>query len=203
MKIDNRISAAVIIATLIAVAYIFYYQSYPFDESLLDQRNNAAFNVGKAEQGESLKNLVAKPAGGYEENMQQNQLSVQAKKIVGRYWVRVSCEDPIVKCKDGSADYIVTLLDTGDVRRTIVYLGSVAPIKERQYRKDIWKYNEANQEVVIHLVEGAKFYLDVNQAQNLVINIEKTLADSAENQAFFSQRNLPLENYELKRDNHN
>lgn len=203
MKIDNRISAAVIITTLLVVAYIFYYQSQPLDESALEQRNNAAFNLEKAGQSESLKNLVAKPGGIYKENLPQNHLSEEAKQLVGRYMVRLECEDPIVSCESGSVDYIVTLLDSGYARRTIVHLGNVSAINERQYLKNIWVYNDERKEIVVYLEEGAKFFLDVNKAQNLVMNVEKTLAESPDNQAFFAKNTVPLRAYELKRDRTN
>lgn len=149
--------------------------------------------------GVSLTKLVAQPGGIYSEVHTASELSDNAKKLVGRYYLRMNCEDPLALCTKGAADFIVNLLADGRVRRTIVYLGNVSPIDDRQYRQDQWSYDDASNTVIIHLPEGADLYVRVNEKKNLVIDRQRSLRASSQNHAFFMKNGLPLEDYEFQR----
>lgn len=172
----------------------------PLDESTLPQKELASAQALADQSGVSLKTVVSRPGVIYADQKKSDALlSDEAKLLVGRYHVRLSCEDPIALCKEGEADFIVNLLPDGYVRRTIVYLGSVSPIDEGQYRQDQWTFDAKRQEVVVHLVEGAKFYLELNDAKNLVMNINRTRNASIENQKFYAEFYLPRQPYELQK----
>ena len=201
MKLGFRIHVHLFTTLLMSMGLVACHEVKPPEETVSEHQSTVSTHHVQQHdmEGESLKNLVSQP-GIYSEIEPQQQLSESAKKLMGRYHVRLSCQDPIALCKEGSADFIVTLLDNGHVRRTIIYLGAVSPIEDRQYRQDRWSYNEKTGEVIVHLPEGADFYMHVNEHNNLVMDLDKMLSVSAANKAFFEQNPMPLYAYELKKD---
>ena len=192
---------------MIAVLLISAVLTACHDQSSIEEpeRNKDAIASSEldAEQGEgvSLTKLVAQPGGIYSDGHTATELSEKAKQLVGRYYLRMSCEDPLALCSKGGADFIVNLLEDGRVRRTIVYLGNVSPIDDRQYRQDQWSYDDTSNTIIIHLPEGADLYIRINEKKNLVIDRERSLNASQQNYEFFSKNGLPLEDYEFQKIN--
>lgn len=133
------------------------------------------------------------------------------KKIssyVGRYHVQISCQDAFVQCSEGAAEYILTLAEDGSAYRSIVYTGKLFSEKMaeerniRTYRRDTWSVNIENSELVVHLEEGAEFYYQVDEKNNLVLDLERTLdLDNQTNQHFFAAGYpMPTQAYRLIKD---
>jgi hypothetical protein len=167
------------------------------EENELQVKNDLMVN--SQEQGISLKKMVTQPGGIYSEMHNVVELSNEGKKLVGRYYVRMTCDEPLALCTKGSADFIVNLLDDGRLRRTIIYLGNVSPIDDRQYREDKWTYDDETKTIIIELLEGPKMYVRVLPNKSLMIDRHRTLHASEENYKFFIENGLPLSDYEFKR----
>ena len=105
-------------------------------------------------------------------------------QYVGRYRVNIPCEDEFAHCEKGQAEYILNLLADGTAHRTIVNLGRIyndsISRRDQFYRQDTWSYDHAENEIVIHLVEGYNFYYKVADPHHLVIHLEKNLQQVTE-----------------------
>lgn len=139
--------------------------------------------------------------------VQQDSVDEQAP-YVGRYHVKISCKDEFVQCSEGAAEYILTLVADGSAYRSIVYTGKLfsekmaEDSKIRTYRRDTWSVNPEDSELVVHLEEGAEFYYRVDEQQNLILDLERTLdVDNQINQHLFaSGYPMPTQAYHLIKD---
>ena len=66
----------------------------------------AAHTIGDIDPAEPLPRLATLPE--------------QAQAFVGRYVAHVSCQDAFIPCEQGSADYILTLLEDGTAREVVI-----------------------------------------------------------------------------------
>ncbi|TCM69182.1 hypothetical protein EC844_103127 [Acinetobacter calcoaceticus] len=124
-------------------------------------------------------------------------LSAQALQFVGRYHTEMLCRDALVSCEQGKVDYIINLLPDGTSHRTIVHLGKVFSEEDgkvKSYRKDIWTFSADQDEIIIHLTEGADLYFKVDAQHNLHMDLEKSLNSSQMNREFF-QYQYPAPSY--------
>lgn len=122
-----------------------------------------------------------------------------ALPYVGRYHVVVSCQDPIVFCKDGTADFVMNLLADGTAHRTIIHSGTITFATAQQYRQDHWKYDEINHQIILQRSNGVEFFYDIDKNKNLTMNLNKIANGSDVNRKFFQEGNaFPHEAYVLK-----
>ena len=121
-----------------------------------------------------------------------SKISQQQLKYVGRYHVQINCSDDFVRCEKGNAEYILNLLPDGMAHQTIIYSGRVYSDALnhanmiQSYRKDTWSYH--NNEIIVHLDDGAAFYYSIDPQQNLVMNVDKILKANNKNNRFFKQQ---------------
>lgn len=122
-----------------------------------------------------------------------------ALAYVGRYQVKISCDDTYVKCEKGTADFILTLLPDGTAHRSIVYLGRVMAGAQMNYHLDYWMYDEATHQIIVHRSNGVEIFYDIDDRQNLRMDIEKIATVSTVNQQYFSRNPLPAHAYYLEK----
>nr|WP_168381723.1 hypothetical protein [Acinetobacter indicus] len=122
-----------------------------------------------------------------------------ALAYVGRYQVKISCEDAYVKCETGTADFILTLLPDGTAHRSIVYLGRVMAGAQMNYHLDYWMYDEAAHQIIVHRSNGVEIFYDIDGTQNLRMDLEKIATVSTVNQQYFSRNPLPAHAYYLEK----
>lgn len=129
-------------------------------------------------------------------------LSVEhaAQPYVGRYHVSVSCQDPLVSCKNGSADFILNLLPDGTAHRTIIHLGTITFESVKQYRQDKWSYQPELNQITLHRASGVEFFYTIKDNNTIVMNRNKIRNYTQKNIKFFSRGGaFPMKSYELKR----
>lgn len=120
---------------------------------------------------------------------------------VGRYHARVDCKDPVVFCSEGTADFILNLLDDGTAYRIIIHSGKITFASEKQYRQDHWKYDEINHQIILKRESGVEFFYDIDDAKNITMNLDRIANGSEVNKKFFQEGNpFPHEAYKLKRE---
>lgn len=129
-----------------------------------------------------------------------NHLDQAAQPYAGRYHVSVSCEDPIVKCNGGSADFILNLLPDGTAHRTIIHLGTITFESHQQYRQDRWIYHPEMNQIILQRANGVEFLYTVNGVNSIVMDRRKIRDYSPKNIEYFAQGGAyPLHDYVLKR----
>ncbi|OTG80650.1 hypothetical protein [Acinetobacter sp. ANC 4648] len=166
---------------------------------------SGTFDEGE-DQGKKLTDVAGQASipmlGNQRSSHKSSQLSEQQLKYVGRYSTQINCSDHFVDCEKGTVEYILNLLPDGTAHRTIVYSGRMHLDTDNQgntiqpYRKDTWSYE--NNEIVIHLAEGAEFYYTIDEQQNLVMNLEKILeSNKRKNHVFANKDSIPDQAYVL------
>lgn len=127
-------------------------------------------------------------------------LPKEALPYVGRYAVKISCEDGFVYCDEGEADLIISLLPNGFAHRMIVYLGSITFASNRQYRQDRWSYDPYVHQITLHRANGVEFFYDIDKENNIVMDLEEIANATEINRQYFAEGNpFPLQAYMLKK----
>lgn len=122
--------------------------------------------------------------------------------FVGRYYANVDCNDGFAPCKEGTAEFILTLLADGTVYRSILQHGKVFTFKnEKQtnantYQKDRWAINPERTELIVYRKEGVNIYYDIKDNAHLIMNVEKTQRLNERPTEF----KMPTVSYVLKKD---
>lgn len=125
-----------------------------------------------------------------------------AVDFVGRYYAKVDCNDGFAPCKQGTAEFILTLLADGTVYRSILQHGKVFTFKnEKQtnansYQKDHWSINPERTELIVYRKEGVNIYYDIQDSAHLIMNVEKTQRLNERPTEF----KMPTVSYVLKKD---
>ena len=125
-----------------------------------------------------------------------------AEDFVGRYYTKVNCNDGFAPCKEGTAEFILTLLADGTVYRSILQHGKVFTFKnelethDNSYQKDHWAINPERTELIVYRKEGVNLYYDIQDNVHLVMNVEKTQRLNQRPAEF----KLPHVSYVLKKD---
>lgn len=138
-------------------------------------------------------------------------MPLYAKDFVGLYRAHIECDGGFVPCKHGTAEFILNLLSDGTVHRSIIHFGRVFVEKllsddsNTNYRKDQWRVNPEQTELLVHRQEGVVFYYKIIDKNHLVMNLEKIRNDpQAKNKEMFEKGYpQPKKAYELFRDMHN
>lgn len=136
----------------------------------------------------------------FEKHQTKSSIDEQAMPYVGRYYVSISCDDPLVSCESGHADFILNLLPDGTAHRTIIHLGTITFESHKQYRQDTWSYQPELKQITLHRANGVEFFYTMKDTHTMVLNREKVRNFTQTNIDFFAQGGaFPLENYVLKR----
>lgn len=137
-----------------------------------------------------------------EKSVIQANIDHTAQSYVGRYHVSISCQDPMVSCQSGTADFILNLLPDGTAHRTIIHFGTITFESIKQYRQDAWSYQPELQQITLHRANGVEFFYNIKESDRTIMNLNKIRNFSKRNRDFFSQGGaFPLHAYELKRIN--
>lgn len=131
---------------------------------------------------------------------QQKSIPPDAMPFVGRYYASISCEDPLVSCDQGNADFILNLLPDGTAHRTIIHLGTITFESHKQYRQDTWSYQPELNQITLHRASGVEFFYNIEDKNTMVMNREKIRTFTSKNVEFFAQGGaFPIKSYALKR----
>lgn len=155
-----------------------------------------------SEQGQSLTDVASKAAtpNFQKEKSEDHQIPDHSQKYVGRYHVEISCEDPIVHCDQGRAEFILNLSPDGSAYRTIIHLGKITYATPNQYRQDRWLYDPESHQIVLERSNGVEFYYDIEKDHSLVMNLDKIANYTEINRAFFAEGNpIPQKPYKLQK----
>ncbi len=146
------------------------------------QNNTESTLRQDAENAHKLTDVAGKASVPMDEGrVSGRDIKAYEQPLAGRYMGRMSCQDDFARCDKGSAEYILNLLPDGTAHRTIIHYGKIVADAQNEtinnsainYRKDSWFVNETEQEVVVHLVEGANFYFKIDPSGNLIMNLDK------------------------------
>lgn len=178
----------------------------PFEEPVAEQieRENQAANSSTLDtQGNTLTEVAGKipvPVADTTTDPQRK-IPENAKPYVGRYQIAISCTDPIVKCKQGSADLVINLLADGTAYRSIIHLGKITFTSNRYQRQNYWSYDSTHHQVIVHRMSGVDFFYNIDQDQNLVMDLDKIAHASALNEQYFAEGNpFPQQAYCLVKE---
>lgn len=129
-------------------------------------------------------------------------VDVYMQQFVGRYQTEIECNDPIMHCKTGVAEFVLNLLADGTAHRIIIHLGAIKAGGTKDYYDDHWSYDAQNNQIVVHRANGVFYFYHINTNGSLSFNLERTANYNDGNRAFFEQGNpLPLKAYVLKKMN--
>ena len=153
--------------------------------------------------GRVLTDVAGKPVVPVlEEHSASHIVDKVAQPFVGRYYVSVSCDDPMVSCDSGTADFILNLLPDGTAHRTIIHLGTITFESHKQYRQDTWSYQPELNQITLHRATGVEFYYNVTDQDTIVMNREKIRNFTEKNIEYFNQGGaFPLQDYRLVKKN--
>ena len=161
--------------------------------------------ASQAKGGEDLRNSLSKVAGRGGMEVVKDQYAILpltevAKPYVGRYTVTIDCSDRFIRCNEGQADLVLTLLEDGTARRSIVYTGLVAFDNNLHYRKDSWSYDEIHHQIILHRDTGVEFFYNVTEENDLIMDLEKVINGTELNRKYFAEGNpVPAKAYMLKK----
>ena len=190
-------SCAVLLTALVLTAC---EEKPSVDEKIFTSQTEGAGN-GAKEQSNSLSKVADRSGIQQAEDDQAHfSLSEVAKPFIGRYKVKVDCLDGFVLCSEGEADFILTLLEDGTTRRSVVQTGNVAFDTNWHYRKDSWSYDEIHHQIVVHRDTGVEFFYNVTDEYNLIMDLEKVINGTEVNREYFAAGNpTPTKAYVLKK----
>lgn len=175
------------------------------DKPMIDESSLQVQRYGDEYQKHQQNNTLSQVAGHSgialkEEPHVHFPLSETAKPYIGRYMVRVDCLDQFAHCSRGQADFILTLLEDGTARRSIVHTGNVSFDHKWKYWQDSWFYDEAHHQIVLHRENGVEFFYNITDERNLVMDLEKIMNGTELNRAYFAAGNpMPGKAYKLKK----
>ncbi|WP_407306270.1 hypothetical protein [Acinetobacter sp.] len=200
LKVDHRKYM------LVAVVWGLVGCNQPFEEPVAEQteRQNQVANSSTIDtQGNKLTEVAGKiPMPVADTTTEpQRKIAENAKPYVGRYQIAISCTDPIVKCKQGSADLVINLLADGTAYRSIIHLGKITFASNSYQRQDYWSYDSIHHQVIVHRLNGVDFFYNIDQDQNLVMELDKIAHASALNEQYFAEGNpFPRQPYCLVKE---
>lgn len=125
-------------------------------------------------------------------------LSAQEKQYVGRYQTVIDCEDQFVSCNQGTADFMLHLLEDGTAHRSVIHSGKITFHSAEQHRQDQWSYDSTRHQIILQRANGVKFFYDIPHEGQLQMNLEKTAHATVKNRAYFTAGYaLPAKAYTL------
>jgi hypothetical protein len=173
---------------------------YSSHDPITDEQLRA--KIAQQVEGQKLRQIVSEIVVPTRTRGSKGRVPDQALAYVGRYKVVMSCQDQFVHCKEGNADFIISLLEDGTAHRTIMYLGSITFASEQQYRQDTWSYHANTHQIILHRASGVEFFYDIDKDGNIVMDINKILTATQTNRDYFAAGNpIPTQAYTLVKIN--
>lgn len=140
--------------------------------------------------GQRLKDIAGQAIVPMQQHKIYTSVPKKAYPYVGRYQTVISCHDPFIQCTTpGSADLIINLLNDGTAHRTIIKMGKIAFSSYAQYRQDYWSYDEKNHQIILQRAIGIKFFYDLDQDGNMMMDLNKIAVGTARNRQYFMEGN--------------
>ena len=170
------------------------------DRKKQEQNNSVDFDAQNF--GRPLTDAASKSMSSHDsikQNLESRAIDDDLKAYIGRYQAVISCEDPIVQCEQGDAEFILNLLEDGTAHRTIVHLGRLSS-KTNNYYDDHWSYDKEDHQIIIHRGQGLFFFYDIDVEGGLLFNIGKTINFSETNRTYFEDGHpIPKRTYRLEK----
>lgn len=169
---------------------------YSSDNPIVDQglRDKIAQHV----EGQRLRQIASEVVAPGRSRVSNSKVPEQARPYIGRYKVVMRCDDPFIHCKEGTADFVISLLEDGSAHRSIIYLGSIQSASEDQYRQDRWSYQPESHQIILHRASGVEFFYNIDRDGNIVMDLDKIANATAVNRDYFAKTNrFPTQAYKL------
>ena len=174
----------------------------PLEDSVAQQIKKET-SAQSGEQAKSLTDVAGRatvPVGETESGL-KNTMPQSAQPYIGRYQATISCDDPFVRCKEGTADYVINLLEDGIAHRNLIHSGQISFASNPYHRQDRWSYDVQNHQVILYRSNGVEFFYNIDKDQNLVMDLEKIAHASALNEQYFAEGNpFPQQAYRLLKE---
>lgn len=212
MSVLARACLGVLLSTVLGGCDITHSETYESNslkhEALSPQLNPLKESAEHPVLGHKLTEVAGRAPLPVLQDTEVLTLQDESLQYAGRYYTQLSCQEALVDCGRGSAEYILNLLPDGSAHHIVATFGKLRPghgqdaAESRLYRKDRWTVDQVKKELVIHLAEGINIYYRVDPKQNLIMNLYKTL-HSNDQQAIhdFAQLHpLPQHPYKMIRD---
>ncbi len=155
------------------------------------------------EQAKSLTEVAGRATVPVEQSESGTKKAVpdSAGPYIGRYQTTISCNDPFVRCKEDTADYVINLLKDGTAYRNLIHSGQITFASNLYHRQDHWSYDPVNHQVILHRSNGVDFFYHIDKDKNLVMDLDKIAHASERNQQYFNEGNpLPQQAYRLLKE---
>lgn len=154
--------------------------------------------IAQQVEGQKLRQIASEVVLPERNRVSNAKVPEQARPYVGRYKVVMRCDDPFIFCKEGTADFMISLLEDGTAHRTIIYLGSIQSASEDQYRQDTWSYNSQTHQITLHRASGVEFFYNIDHEGNIVMDLDKIANASQVNRDYFAKtKRFPTQAYKL------
>jgi hypothetical protein len=190
---ERKVTAGLGILMLSLIACDSQYSSHNpiVDEVLRDK-------IAQQVEGQKLRQIASEVVLPVRSRVSNGKVPEQARPYVGRYKFAMRCEDPFVDCEQGTAEFIISLLEDGTAHRSIIYLGTIQSASEDQYRQDVWSYNPNTHQIILHRASGVEFFYDIDRDGNIVMDLNKIANATAINRDYFAKGNrFPTQAYKL------
>ena len=177
----------------------------PLEDSVakqIESENQLANSATANTQGKKLTEVAGKAAMPADTtSATQKKIPENAESYVGRYRSAISCADPLMKCKEGTGDFILNLLADGTAHSSIIHLGQIKFDSDSYYHKDSWSYDEEHHQVILHRSNGVEFFYNVDQDQSLQMDLDKIAHASEQNKQYFAEGHpFPQQAYRLVKE---
>ena len=115
---------------LVAVLLGLVGCNQPLEEPVAEQmelENQAASSSSPDTEGNKLTQVAGQATLPPVDNATKTRKKIPEsdEPYVGRYRSAISCSDPLMKCKEGTADLVINLLQDGRAYRTIIHFGKI------------------------------------------------------------------------------
>lgn len=196
IRVLAKIPHLSIVVSLVVLALSGCEQNYAH----LDPINDPDLSQKIAEQveGQKLRQIATQVVPPARNRESTRQVAPQALPYIGRYKVVMSCEDRFAHCEQGTADFMISLLDDGTAHRSIIHLGRITFDSENKYRKDAWSYDADTHQIILHRASGVEFFYDIDVEGNIIMDLDKIAHATETNRKYFEQGHpLPMQAYKL------
>lgn len=185
------------VAILVVIAFIGCEQQAHLDpivDSALSEK------IAQQVEGQKLRQIATQVVPPARHRISTRKVPEDALPYVGRYQVVMSCEDRFAYCKQGTADFMISLLEDGTAYRSIIHLGRITFDTENQYRQDAWSYDKQNHQIILHRASGVEFFYDIDAEGHIIMDLDKIASATETNRKYFAQGHpLPMYAYKLEK----
>lgn len=194
MRLKKRhIATSLVLLMLSLIACDSQYSSHnPIIDDVLRDK------IAQQVEGQKLRQIASEVVVPGRGRVSNAKVPEQARPYVGRYKVEMRCEDPFINCEQGTADFIISLLEDGTAHRSIIYLGSIQFASEEQHREDTWSYDPNTHQIILHRASGVEFFYDIDADGNIVMDLDKIANATPINREYFAEgHRFPTQAYKL------